>query len=251
MKEKPEQHALCARAEDLVTYLYGEASEKEAADFKRHMEECRSCKSELAAFSHVREDVVEWRNLSLPSFESSTAPVLEPAVTERKRSALAAIREFFSLAPMWMRAATAFAAIAICALVVFTVMHFSEPRTIVQVAPQVPAKPQGGEIAKQREEAASPKEKEVKETQQVAVATTAPSKSSAETVKVNNAQPRVKSRRLAAAPSTVAQRSTEKPDKAKASKEAREQLAELVQTSKDDDGLPRLSDLFEDSNDSN
>ena len=40
---------------------------------------------------------------------------------ERKLSALAALREFFSVSPLWLRGATAFAGLLLCALIVFAV----------------------------------------------------------------------------------------------------------------------------------
>ncbi len=63
------------------------------------------------------------------------------------------------------------------------------------------------------------------------------------------ARPKVK--RASQPASTLAQQKPRAvPDKAQESRqEARQQLAELVQTSKEDDGLPRLSDLIDDSND--
>jgi hypothetical protein len=44
------------------------------------------------------------------------------------------------------------------------------------------------------------------------------------------------------------QRQREMPNKVNSSQEARQQLAELVQSQKDEDTLPRLSDLIDDSN---
>ena len=35
---------VCHRAEDLVTYLYGEASEAEDLDFRNHLRQCDSCR---------------------------------------------------------------------------------------------------------------------------------------------------------------------------------------------------------------
>lgn len=252
MKEKTKQYADCARAEDLVTYLYGEASEQEAAEFKRHMEQCNSCCVEMAAFSRAREDVVEWRNQSLPSFEFSRA--VAPAYSEaadavRKRAAMAALRQFFMLAPAWMRAATAVAALVICALVVFTAIHFSEqPGTLVQVSTQAPTEAQADEMTKRRAEELRQKGVQEAIEKQAALAQEKPP---VESVKDNNASPRTKSRRPTVSSVASAQQKRMAPDKAKASQEARQQLAELVQTSKEDDGLPRLSDLIDDASDSN
>ena len=256
MKEKLEEQFACARAEDLVTYLYGEANERETADFRLHLKECISCSQELAAFGHVREGVVEWRNQSLPFFGTSQADVpahafTEAAVPVRKRSALAALREFFTLSPLWMRAATAAAAVAVCALIVFTVLHFSErSETVVQVAPNAPTREQVDALVKQRAKELLEKERREDEEKQAAV-TPVQEKRADVAKKDNKAAPRVTSRRSTGTTAVLARKNRETPDKAKALQEARQQLAEFVQTSKEDDGLPRLSDLIDDANDSN
>lgn len=249
MKEKLEQTIPCARAEDLVTYLYGEADEREAAEFKRHLEHCAACSEELAAFRSVRQDVVEWRNQSLPSFEALNALTNEArAAAPRRRSALAALREFFTLAPAWMRAATAVAAVLFCALVVFTTKRLYEPRqTVVQVAPSAPTQAQVDRMVRQQvADELRRREQEAKDN------VTAPEKPSVALAADNNstaARPKVK--RPTRPTPTLAQRKTlAVPEKVQESRqEARQQLAELVQTSKEDDGLPRLSDLIDDSND--
>ena len=117
--------ALCARADDLVDYLYGEASQPEAKDFEAHAKHCDSCRTELAAFGQVRGSIREWRQLVLgsPALEASAVSFSKrSSVTpSRRRSALAALREFFALSPVWMRAATALASVSICALVVMAI----------------------------------------------------------------------------------------------------------------------------------
>lgn len=99
----------CGRENDLVAFLYGELNDVEAQTFQRHVSNCASCNAELVAFSDVRESVVSWRNESL----GIISPISESAVmvTRQKPSALAALREFFNLAPLWMKSAVAFASI--------------------------------------------------------------------------------------------------------------------------------------------
>jgi len=128
----------CARAEEMVTYLYGEATRDEAKDFEKHMQNCTSCTSELAAFGGVREAMGEWRQQSLgsltsPGFEANAARHFAPAIAHtRNPSALAALREFFKLSPTWMRAATAVAAVVFCALAAIAVAYFvQKPQTVV------------------------------------------------------------------------------------------------------------------------
>jgi hypothetical protein len=241
-KENPELNASCARAEDLVTYLYGEANEPKAAEFRLHLKQCASCGDELAAFSRVREDVVEWRDRSLPSFETSPSIGFSAATAQpRKRSALAALREFFTLAPAWMRAATAMAAVVICALVVLAVIHFSEPRATVQVVTSAPTQAQVEEMVQRRAE-------ELRQKELQGTVAPAPDKQSAALMQDKSSALPKKTKRATGLTVVRREQIREAPGKAKASREAREQLAELVQSSKDEDSLPRLSDLIDDSN---
>jgi hypothetical protein len=116
----------CARAEELVAYLYDEATENEARSFGEHLRACASCRDELAAFGVVRAGVREWRNEAFgltPSlaFEAAGATLASVArETPRKRSALAALREFFTLSPAWLQVGSVAAALLICALAALT-----------------------------------------------------------------------------------------------------------------------------------
>ncbi|SRR6266404_9333557 len=122
------ERPICHRAEDLVTYLYGEASEVDAKDFAVHMKECAACSSEFGVFQHVHDSILVWRNEALGStLNPAGLPVASDLEsTQRVRhglrlSALAALREFFSVSPLWLRGATAFAALLFCALGVLTI----------------------------------------------------------------------------------------------------------------------------------
>lgn len=247
MNENPESR-VCERAEEMVAYLYGEASEREACDFERHAKHCISCRDELAALSRVRHEVVEWRNRSLPSFEFSqqVAPPVSQAVDfTRKRSVFGALREFFALSPMWMRAATAMAVVIVCALVVFTVARFYEqPRQVIveRIVPTGPTQAQLEEMVNKRAEELRRKEKEAAEI-------SAQDKPAVDVARETGTVAGLKTRRSTGTPATVARRQNrETPNKVYASQEVRQQLAELVQRQKEDDNLPQLSDLVDDSN---
>jgi hypothetical protein len=116
----------CERAEEFVTYLYGETTPEESRVFRRHLEACAVCREELTALGGVREAVGVWRAEalgSLPSLninEALSPSVVRRQTTERKRSASAALREFFSLAPLWLRAGAFAAMLALCALSTLT-----------------------------------------------------------------------------------------------------------------------------------
>src|SRR3954471_22728557 len=99
----------CARAEDLIAYLYGETNNSEARDFEKHTEQCASCRAELSTFGNVREAIGEWRQQALgtitsPAFETNATMMAEPVkeVSPKRLSAFAAIRQFFTLSPVWM-----------------------------------------------------------------------------------------------------------------------------------------------------
>jgi len=130
---KNNERPICHRAEDLVAYLYNEASETDAQDFADHAEQCDACRSELVVFRQVHESILLWRNEALGTFSPiSEAADLARATSsvklvqhERKLSALQALREFFSVSPLWLRGATAFAALLLCALALVVISRSS------------------------------------------------------------------------------------------------------------------------------
>lgn len=116
----------CERGEEMVTYLYGEATKEAAGLFRRHLDACAVCREELATLIGVRAGLVGWRAEALgtvPSLniEEAFAPSnrILPAAPS-KRSARAALREFFSLSPLWLRAGAFAATLAVCALLALT-----------------------------------------------------------------------------------------------------------------------------------
>ena len=113
----------CERASDLIAFIYNEVDEREAQDFKLHLRECGSCREEAASFGVVRESITTWRDEALAGFVST--PVA--AKTSRK-SALAALRQFFDLSPLWLKGATAFALLTFCLLVGLVIFRSRERR---------------------------------------------------------------------------------------------------------------------------
>ena len=101
----------CERASDLIAFLYGEADEGETRDFQLHLQQCSTCREEVASFGVVRESITAWRDEALAGFVST--PV---ATQPQTKSALAALRQFFDLSPLWLKGATAFAAVTFCVL---------------------------------------------------------------------------------------------------------------------------------------
>ena len=243
---------VCVRAEDMVAYLYDEADTTAAQSFEAHAQDCASCRTELAQFRQVRVSIGEWRQQALGSLATTAlatnAPAnLEPVrvVPERKPSALAAIREFFSLSPMWMRAATAALGVVFCALIILTIAHYNEqPKTVI-VKEFVPVKPTQEElviIAKEQS----------KDKNQIEV--TAP-KDNSSIEAVSAAGPQKNYRAVPKDKRILRQEGTNRPNLASTPKvkispqESREIEHDLRLASYDEDeDLPRLSDLIDESN---
>ena len=134
MNERP----VCHRAEDLVSYLYGEISETDARDFREHMQQCAACRSEFAAFNQVHESILVWRNEALGSSFNPVTIATEAAVDssqfvrqEGRLPALGAIRQFFDVSPLWLRGATVFAGLLLCVLLVLAISRtWQQPKPI-------------------------------------------------------------------------------------------------------------------------
>jgi len=123
---KAETRAVCERADDLLSYLYGEANEAEAQSFELHLKQCKSCSAELASFGQVRNSMVTWRDEILDSFVTlPSAP--------RKKSALAALKGFFDLSPLWMKGAAALTTMLFCVLVLLTLREFGKQTPIAPI----------------------------------------------------------------------------------------------------------------------
>jgi hypothetical protein len=155
MKETNER-PVCHRAEDLVTYLYNEANEAEARDFANHVEACDACRTELAVFTQVHDSISLWRNEALgASFSTEVLPMpaatevgpnsSQPVQPEPGLSALTALRNFFSVSPIWLRAAMGFAALMLCLLAVLAIS-----RSLRQPAPLANTQPKNESYSKEQ-----------------------------------------------------------------------------------------------------
>ena len=115
---EPNCSQVCERADDLISFLYGELGESETRSFEQHRRICPSCESEVKAFGSVRQSILAWRDQSLGMAWSGrvTANQIPVLAVEGRRSALAAIRGFFALSPWWVKGATAVAAVLFCLL---------------------------------------------------------------------------------------------------------------------------------------
>jgi hypothetical protein len=118
---------VCDRADDLLGFLYGELTDWETRKFEQHLRDCAPCKTEYAAFGELRESVLAWRNEALGV--SAVTPVVIP-LQDRRPSAIAAIREFFNLSPLWMKGAAAFATVLFCAFATLAIAHLIEKNNL-------------------------------------------------------------------------------------------------------------------------
>jgi hypothetical protein len=109
----------CGREHDLVAFLYGELSDIENESFDSHRHTCLMCQQQISEFKSIRESVVAWRDESL-GHASVAVRQTTRLINPDKGSALAALRAFFDLSPLWMKGAVGFAAILFCILTVLT-----------------------------------------------------------------------------------------------------------------------------------
>jgi hypothetical protein len=136
----------CSFSDDLLSYLYEEISPAQSRSFETHLESCVTCRREFSEFTSVRDAVGLWRDEILAVAPSSRLTAAVPAPPfpmelASKRSAGAAFKEFFSLSPLWLRYATAFAAFAIFALFLFSIWRVSNPNRVIvrEIAKSTPS----------------------------------------------------------------------------------------------------------------
>ncbi|HEX8567452.1 MAG TPA: hypothetical protein VF648_17570 [Pyrinomonadaceae bacterium] len=131
----------CAFGETLVAVLYNEATAAETENFERHLNRCRECSEELAAFGMLRNAVSDWREtefapLALPNIVlPDEIQKIEPAVTE-KHSPLQSLRAFFTPANFgWQMAAAGFAGFIILGLLFIGSTDLFKPDNEIARAP--------------------------------------------------------------------------------------------------------------------
>jgi len=126
---------ICERGNDLIAFLYGEIDERAARDFEQHLLNCADCESELGAFKQIRSSVVAWRQETLGAATAtsvSASSAVGRASDLSKPSAIAAVREFFELSPLWMKASIAFACVLFCVVSALALAHlFEKPKLVV------------------------------------------------------------------------------------------------------------------------
>ena len=114
----------CGRESDLIGFLYGELEPVEKQNFQLHMQECAECGLQLSSFNYIRESVVSWRNESLGAFTAAEHAVAR--IDQPKPSAMAALRGFFDLSPLWLKGTVAFASFLFCLFAVLAATRLME-----------------------------------------------------------------------------------------------------------------------------
>ena len=84
---------MCEQREQILEYLYDEASPESRRDVERHLERCDECRDEIRAFRTVREDLLAWAVPNPPSVWTAFAP--------------ASVVPWHRQVPMWALAAAA------------------------------------------------------------------------------------------------------------------------------------------------
>ena len=121
-----EDAPVCGRENDLIAFLYKELSDNEKKSFESHMHSCGVCLTQAREFRSIRESVLSWRDESL-GHSSLTAPQSSTLINQPKGSALAALRAFFDLSPLWMKGAVGFAAVLFCVVSLLAVISLQKP----------------------------------------------------------------------------------------------------------------------------
>ncbi|PWT94138.1 MAG: hypothetical protein C5B55_03175 [Blastocatellia bacterium] len=120
---------MCELASGLISFVYDELSPAEMQAFKVHLNTCQTCAADLDSFGDMRTAISQWRYESL----TGMSPAQEAAVpvNARRKSAVAALREFFDLSPLWLKGLS-FAGLLLCALAVVAIIRLQQPVSVVQ-----------------------------------------------------------------------------------------------------------------------
>jgi hypothetical protein len=231
----------CARGEELVAYLYGEANASEARDFQSHLKGCHACRAELAAFGSVREGIQTWREEALhpatvPAMQAQTLAEAARLTAEPKRSALAALREFLTLSPMWLRGATAFTTLLLVALLIITALHFFKRADAPVAKQQQPSAP-APKVEERGNESAPARQEETAESKALP--------DNPAPVAINHKA----ERRTGTRQRNLSAKAKTEPGTPSLSNEEQRQLGDLLIAEREhEENVPRLYDLLSDSN---
>lgn len=117
MLDNNHKNSPCDFAGKLVSYLYGETSEREKIEFESHLENCSNCADEFESFGALRNSLFEWKKefsvLETPAFvlpnEKLQRFTKEVTITNEKRAKFADFRTVFSFFPKFAAGLTVLA----------------------------------------------------------------------------------------------------------------------------------------------
>jgi hypothetical protein len=112
----------CGKKDLLMAILYNEANATERKDFESHQLQCADCRLELQTFKHTRAEMSSWQIPFTPAI-NVTIP----------RTAMDALREFFTLVPTWFKIGSGLATATAAALLFFAIAKMNTTPVIQQV----------------------------------------------------------------------------------------------------------------------
>ncbi len=164
----------CAFADEIVSFLYDEATVSEKAAFVAHLDDCSNCSRELTDFGFVRTSVQNWRDqevlalnmpkLELPVFEAEK-PEIKPIIAVESASWLDNLRRLFSVSPKLAFGSVTLAVLAVCGLSALLILNSKNDSEVVSntnkttrselPTPYNNPKPETAPVSPQKEEIAN------------------------------------------------------------------------------------------------
>lgn len=234
-------HNSCAFAEQIVSYIYDEATAKERENFEAHLLDCLPCADEIAGFGLIRSSIGEWRKsvvfaLDVPALN---IPQLRPVVVEKEQvSLIDELRKLFTFSPAWVGG---FAALLICLGLVWLFFGNSKNEMIAEIPPIVEEKPV--ELPKEEKAFVNPQDEKSADVpqnvKQVEQKTVAPKN---QTIKATNT-PKLKSVRPKMDGATATNKSVNRNNKSNYAQT--NDAPKLVEMNEEDDNSLRLAELFD------
>ncbi len=116
------KNSACGFSDELVSYLYDEATDIEKTIFKAHLDNCSICADELSSFSGVHFSINDWKQKEFVSlktpiidipYQKHEKPTIE--VSGIKVSWLSGLRDLFALSPRaWSMTTASVVVLAVC-----------------------------------------------------------------------------------------------------------------------------------------
>jgi hypothetical protein len=145
MLSNDNHNSSCGFAEQIVSYLYDEASDGEKLEFETHLKNCPGCADELSAFGFVRSSISDWRleeisALAMPALE---IPMRHPVDARRNAAPAPAsgswtanLKRLFSLSPKLAFGSLALVAGIVGAGLILVILNFSSKDDLTETGSQ-------------------------------------------------------------------------------------------------------------------